>query len=405
MSIGADKPQSSAPAALPRGMILLLAAASALGPVAMQILLPAIPILRESFAVPTATAQLTLSLSMLAIALATLVYGPLSDRYGRKPVILCGIVLTIIGSILCILAPTIELLIAARIVQAAGGAVGLVVARAIVRDVYSADQAGSIIATLVMFMVVLPMLSPAVGGELMVRFDWHAVFWLVGIMSMILFVALAIRMPETLKKPVYFTGVGDMLRTFARLLQSHVFRGYALSLAFISVMFFSFISAAPEIMVSALGRPPTEYGYYFIMIPASFILGNNVARQISRRIGVIRMMNVGTQLAVVGVTLALLLQFVGLHHPLALFLPIALTTFGNGLSMPNAQAGAINEFPELAGSASGLTGFLQMGFAAIGAQLVALIYNGTVYPLLILMLVSAILSMVCYRRYVLRGNC
>jgi len=389
---------------LPRGMILLLAAASALGPVAMQILLPAIPVLRESFAVTTATAQLTLSLSMFSIAVATLVYGPLSDRFGRKPVILWGIILTIIGSALCIVAPNIELLIAARIVQAAGGAVGLVVARAIVRDVYPADQAGSIIATLVMFMVVLPMMSPAVGGELMVRFDWHSVFWLVGIMAVLLFIALAARLPETLAQPVYFSGAGDMLRTFAHLLQSRVFRGYALSLAFISVMFFSFISAAPEIMISVLDRPPTEYGYYFILIPASFILGNNVARHISRRIGVIRMMSIGTELAVAGVALALLLQLTGLHHPLALFLPISLTTFGNGLSMPNAQAGALNEFPALAGSASGLTGFLQMGFAAVAAQLVALIYNGTVYPLLILMLVSAVLSLLCYRFYVLRGT-
>lgn len=389
--------------ALPRGLILLLAAASALGPVAMQILLPAIPVLRESFSVTTATAQLTLSLSMFSIAVATLVYGPLSDRYGRKPVILWGIVLTIIGSGLCIVAPSIELLIAARIVQAAGGAVGLVVARAIVRDVYPADQAGSIIATLVMFMVVLPMMSPAVGGELMVRFDWHAVFWLVGIMAALLFLALAARLPETLEKPVYFTGVADMLRTFLRLLHARMFRGYALCLAFISVMFFSFISAAPEIMISVLGRPPTEYGYYFILIPASFILGNNVARHISQRVGVIRMMTIGTELAVVGVALALVLQLLGLHHPLTLFLPIALTTFGNGLSMPNAQAGAINEFPELAGSASGLTGFLQMGFAAVGAQLVALIYNGTVFPMLILMLVSAILSLLCFRFYVLRA--
>lgn len=383
--------------ALPRGTILLLAVASALGPVAMQILLPAIPQLRQAFAIDAGTAQLTLSLSMVSIAVATLFYGPLSDRYGRKPVILGGIVLTFIGSVLCSLAPTIETLIAGRIVQAAGGAVGLVVARAVVRDAYPADQAASMISTLVMFMVVMPMLSPAVGGELLVRFDWHSVFWLVGGLSLVLLALLTIRLPETLRQPVHFTGLGSMFRGFAMLLRSRVFRGYAFSLAFISVMFFSFIAAVPEIMISVMDRPPNEYGYYFIMVPACFIMGNNISRMVSRRMGPQRMTELGSILAITGIVLALALQLAGLLHPLALFMPIALTTFGNGLAMPSAQAAAINEFPDRAGSASGLTGFLQMGFAAIAAQLVALIFNGTAFPLLLLMLCAAILSLIGFR--------
>jgi DHA1 family bicyclomycin/chloramphenicol resistance-like MFS transporter len=207
-------------------------------------------------------------------------------------------------------------------------------------------------------------------------------------------------LPETLAKPVPFTGVRGMLRNFGALLAVPAFRGNALSVSFISVMFFSFIAGAPEIMVSVLGRTPAEYGYYFIMIPASFILGNNVARRISERVGTQRMIDVGGQLAIVGVTLALALQMFGLQHPLSLFMPIALTTFGNGLSMPNAQAGAMNAFPQMAGSASGLTGFMQMGFAALAAQLVALIFNNTVFPLLIMMLLAAIASWLCSRHLV-----
>ncbi|MGM0633425.1 MAG: multidrug effflux MFS transporter [Pseudomonadota bacterium] len=382
---------------LPRGTILLLAATSALGPVAMQILLPAIPILREQFGVDTGTAQLTLSLSMISIAIAQLFYGPLSDRFGRKPVIQCGILLTLVGSVLCILAPTIETLIAGRIVQAAGGAVGLVVARAIVRDAYPAEEAASMIATLVMFMVVMPMLSPAVGGELLVRFDWHSVFWLVGGFCLLLLVLLHFRLPETLGERTPLHGIVSLFRGFAVLLRSAVFRGYAFSLAFISVMFFSFIAAVPEIMITVLGRPPDEYGYYFIMVPASFILGNNTARLISRRMGAHRMTELGSLLAIAGISLALALQLLGPMHPLSLFMPIALTTFGNGLSMPNAQAAAINQFPDRAGAASGLTGFLQMGFAAVAAQLVALIFNGTAYPMLLLMLTAAILSFLGFR--------
>jgi len=142
-------------------MIVLLAAVSALGPASMQILLPALPIIKDSFSVSNDVAQLTLSLSMLAIAVGTLFYGPLSDKYGRKPVMMLGLFITIVGSILCYLADSIVFLIISRFIQAFGGAVGLVLARAIVRDVYGAQEAARVIATLVMVMVVVPMLSPA----------------------------------------------------------------------------------------------------------------------------------------------------------------------------------------------------------------------------------------------------
>ncbi len=385
---------------LPRGLILLLAMVSALGPVAMQILLPAIPILKESFEVSTAVAQLTLSLSMASIAVATLVYGPLSDRYGRKPVLIAGIVITIIGSILCVLAPGIETLIAGRVVQAAGGAVGMVVARAIVRDVYDAREAASVIATLVMVMVVMPMLSPAIGGELMVRYDWHSVFVSVAVVSAILLWLLLYALPETLQEPVAFTGVSNMMRTYVTLLQAPIFRGYGFSVAFVSVVYFTFISAAPEIMVNVLHRPATEYGYYFISVPLGFMIGNYVTRHFGRRYGIHRMIDYGSRISIVGIVLALLLQLLGLTHPAALFLPIALAIFGNGITLPNAQAGAINAAPKLAGSASGLTGFMQMALSAVSAQIVALVFNGTVYPMLILMLIASVFSLLSFRMLV-----
>lgn len=389
---------------LSKGLILLLAAVSALGPIAMQILLPGIPIIKESFAVSTSVAQLTLSLSMAAIAVATLAYGPLSDRYGRRPVLIAGISITIVGSLLCIMAPTIELLIAGRIVQAAGGAVGLVVARAIVRDVYDARESASVIATLVMVMVVMPMLSPAVGGELMVQFDWHAVFYLVAIVSSIMLVLLFLTLPETLQEPVVFTGVGNLARAYFDLLRNPIFSGYGYSVAFVSVVFFSFISAAPEIMVSVLKRPTTEYGYYFISIPLGFMIGNYATRHLGRRYGIHRMIDYGSRISIAGIALAIVIQLVGITHPAGLFFPIAIAIFGNGITLPNAQAGAINAAPKMSGTASGLTGFMQMGFSAIAAQAVALIFNGTVYPMLGLMLGASILSLVFFKALVPKGH-
>ena len=382
---------------LSKRMIILLAGVSALGPVGMQILLPALPVIKQKFYVTNDVAQLTLSLSMLAIAIGTLVYGPLSDKFGRKRVMLVGIVITIFGSIVCFVADSIMLLISGRFIQAFGGAVGLVLARAIVRDVYGPEEAARVIATLVMVMVVLPMMSPALGGELMQRFGFESVFIVIAFASAIAFVFLFLWLPETLAKPVPFEGVKSMLMTFSKLFASRVFCGYAFCVTFVSVVFFSFISAAPEIMVSVLKRPPTEYGYYFIMIPAGFMTGNYVARHYGKTISIDNMIAIGASIGVFGIVLALILQTLGMSSPVALFLPIALAVFGNGITLPNAQAAAINEFPEYAGTASGLTGFLQMAVSSVAAQAVALIFNGTVYPLLGLMLVASIISLLIFR--------
>jgi len=375
-----------------------------MGPMAMQILLPALPVIKDSFQVSTDVAQLTLSLSMFAIAIGTLTYGPLSDKYGRKPVMLVGLTITLLGSLFCLVANSITALIVGRFIQAFGGAVGLVLARAIVRDVYGPEQAARVIATLVMVMVVLPMLSPALGGELMGRFGWHSVFVVIASLSLVIMLMLGRNLPETLREPVPFEGVTAMLNTFIHLLKSRVFSGYAFCVTFVSVVFFSFISAAPEIMVSVLHRPPTEYGYYFILIPAGFMIGNYVARHFGSKMGMDRMIGLGASIALAGITLAVGLQLVGFQQPLALFAPVSLAVFGNGITLPNAQAAAINEFPQFAGSASGLTGFLQMAFSAVAAQTVAVIFNGTIYPLLALMFTASLFSMLCFRFGVSRSR-
>lgn len=382
---------------LSKQLIVLLAAASALGPAAMQILLPALPIIKDSFSVSTDVAQLTLSLSMLAIAIGTLFYGPVSDKYGRKPVMLFGIIITIFGSFFCYFADSIFWLILGRFIQAFGGAVGLVLARAIVRDVYGAEEAARVIATLVMVMVVVPMMSPALGVELMDRFSWESIFLIIALASSVIFVFLICALPETLVTPANFEGVNSMLTTFAKLLHSRVFCGYAFCVTFVSVVFFSFISAVPEIMLSVLSRPPVEYGYYFMMLPLGFMIGNYVARHFGKSMSIDNMIAVGGITAILGIIIAIILNLAGISHPLSLFIPISIAVLGNGITLPNAQAAAINEFPQYAGSASGLTGFLQMTVSAIAAQLVAFIFNGTVFPLLILMLLASVLSLYVFK--------
>ncbi len=389
---------------LSKRLIVLLAAISALGPSATQILLPAVPVIRQDFAVSDDIAQLTLSLSMAAIAFGTLTYGPLADKFGRRPIILLGLFICAAGSSLCALAGTIELLVIGRFVQAFGAAVGLVLARAIIRDVYGPAESARVIATLVTVMVVIPMISPAAGGELLIRYGWESIGTAFAVFSLAMLFMAGFSLPETLKEPVPFAGVGSMLRTFGELLSSRVFSGYAFCVAFVSVVFFSFVAAGPEILVSVYGRPANEYGYYFIMMPGGFMVGSYIARHYGMRLHIDRLMLIGMVIAVAGICLAFALLLAGWRHPLALFTPMSLTVLGNGITLPSAQAAAINEFPRLAGSASGLTGFLQMALSALAAQLVAVVYNGTAYPLMFIMLAASLLSLGSFRIGVGLGN-
>ena len=379
-------------------MIAMLAMAAALGPAAMQIVVPGIPSIEETFQVSKTLASLTVSLAMVAIAIGTLFYGPLADKYGRRPIMLLGAGITLVGSLLCAVAESFDWLIAGRVVQAFGGAVGLVLARAIVRDVYAPQDAARTIATVVMVMVVMPMLALPVGGRLIEWFGLHSVFWVTALFCFGLIMLMLWRLPETLAEPVPFKGVGTMLHAFLRLLQSVAFRGYAFCITFASVMFFSFMTESPKIMASVLHRPsPAEYSSYALLMPLGFMAGNLVARQFSRTHTTGTMLHVGAAFAITGVILAIILQLAGVLHPIALFLPVSLAVFGNGITLPNAQAAAINQFPRYAGSASGLTGFLQMSIAALATQLAAIIFNGTALPLLCLLLTAALLSLLCVR--------
>ncbi|GIT21788.1 MAG: hypothetical protein CM1200mP40_14700 [Gammaproteobacteria bacterium] len=228
------------------------------------------------------------------------------------------------------------------------------------------------------------------------RFGWESVFLVMAGASVIIFVFLILRQPETLVTPVQFEGIGSMLRTFDGLLKSRPFCGYAFCVTFVSVVFFSFISAAPEIMVSVLNRPPTEYGYYFVMIPIGFMIGNSNTSLWSIHF-YDSMIVLGSTIAIGGIVLAIVLNLVGLSHPLALFLPVSIAVFGKALPYLMHRQPGINEFPQYAGSASGLTGFLQMSVSAVAAQFVAFIFNETAYPLLIMMLLASVIFVVLFR--------
>jgi DHA1 family bicyclomycin/chloramphenicol resistance-like MFS transporter len=373
------------------GFMALLAGVTALAPFSLQIFLPALPAIQATFAVSTGVAQLALSLSILANAFANLAYGPLSDRFGRRPVLLVGLVAFIAGSLGCALAPTIDLLVIGRIVQSIGGAAGMVLARAIVRDRYDRDRSASIIAYLTMAMVVAPMLAPTVGAILIDVASWRAIFFMTTGVGVLLTWQIAIRLGET--RPPAAGRVAGPLGGAGALLRSGAFLAYVLQSTFGISVFFSFIAGAPYFMINVLGRSATEYGLWFILISAAFMAGNLIAGRISTRVGLDRMVLAGSLLAAAGAGLAFVLLLGSTWAPLALFGPMMAAGVGNGLSVPNAQAGAVSVEPLLAGTASGIAGFSQMFVAALVSQAVGMVQNGTPYPMAAFMAGCAALSL------------
>ena len=377
----------SVPLQRSRPFLLLLVALTAMGPFSMQIFLPALPAIQTAYGVDVATAQLVFSLSGVAMALGTLAYGPLADRHGRRPVLIAAVVLFVVGGVVATLAPTIELLILGRILQAAGGVSGLVLSRTIVRDLFDRSRAAEMIAWLTVGMVAVPMVSPTIGGILVDFASWRLNFLVPAVVGVVLFVATLLALPETRPAATAARTGGGAFEGAGRLVRHPHFLGYTLHATGSFSAFFASLAGAPYVVQEVMGEPATVYGLWFIAMAFGFMLGNVTAARLSAWFGLDRMIAAGTLLVLggVGATLAVMLN--GAWTPAALFVPMIATGYGQGLGMPNAQAGALSVDPALAGTASGVGGFAQMAVASAVAQLVGMMQNGTPYPMLAVMLV------------------
>ncbi|GJL83981.1 MAG: Bcr/CflA family drug resistance efflux transporter [marine bacterium B5-7] len=373
--------------------LILLVALTASAPVSLQIFLPTLPAIKNHFAVSAGVVQYTLTLAILANAFATLAYGPLSDRFGRRPVLLGGLTLFVAGSIAAIFANQIHLLIAARILQSAGAAAGLVLARTIIRDLYDTERAARAIAYLTMAMVVAPMISPTIGALLIDAFGWRAVFVALAGFAVVLCLWAYTSLAET-RPSASASGNGVGLVTGAiMLLKRPQFLAFTFQSTFAISTFFSFLAGAAYFMVDVLGRTATEYGLYFMMVSGCYMVGNFLSARTVRHFGLERLIITGSSLSFGAVILSLILLVNGYWEPLSLFAPVSLAAIGNGLSIPNSMAGAMSIDRNLAGTASGVLGFSQMFFSALVAQAVGELENGTPYPMAWFMVVCAALSL------------
>jgi DHA1 family bicyclomycin/chloramphenicol resistance-like MFS transporter len=294
-------------------------------------------------------------------------------------------------------APTIEVLIAARCLQAIGGAAGIVLSRAIVRDLYGREKSASVLGYITMAWVIAPMLAPSLGGLLDGVAGWRASFFFISALGALVWLAALRLLHETHFERQSLPGLSGWLSGYRDLLRAPGFLSYALTLGFTSSVFFSFLGGAPYVMVVVLGRTPLDYGLWFIMVSFGYMIGNGLAGRFSERIGIDRMIGLGTTLALLGALACLLAAVTGLLSPLAIFGPMLLVAIGNGLAIPNGTAAAISINPVVAGTASGLAGFLQMGLGALTSQSVGLLQDSDPFAVFYVMAGGAGLAVLLHR--------
>lgn len=352
--------------------LILLAAVTALAFCALHMVVPALPLLVRVFADSPARVQLVLSLYLAGIAAGQLVYGPLSDRFGRRPVLLAGLAMYLFGTGLCGLAPGLDALILGRVLQGLGACAGVVLARAIIRDVYDREAAARGLALVMMAMTLAPAVSPAIGAYIVELSDWRGIFVLLGGFGAVVTLATVLRLGETNRSPARLNLAG-MAGAYAVLLRSPGFVAFALCSACASASWFTFIASAPHLLADIFGQPPSTYGLMILMPMATYMLGNALAARFALRFGSLNLVVCGRLVSFAGAA-AVTLWFLGAGPGLwVLFVPIAFTQIGDGMSQPSVMAAALSIHPAIAGTASGLMGFLQMTTAALGSFLVALL--------------------------------
>jgi DHA1 family bicyclomycin/chloramphenicol resistance-like MFS transporter len=360
----AAKPASG----VPSGFLVLLIAMSGLGPMSMQAIMPALPALAAYFREDIAVAQLTISLFLVGLACAQLIVGPLSDRFGRRPVILGGLLLMVLSNVAGVLAETLTQVIAARIVQAFGAAAGLAVGRA--------------------------MIGPFLGGVLETAYGWRTIFWFLGIVSLVILLWAWATLPETRRVNTGPERAG-FVNDVRALIASPQFHGFVIAQALAAGMFFVFASGGAYVVITQMGRSSAEYGAWFALGAIAYMAGNLMSARMTPTLGGHRMIWIGIVLQIIGAVVNLVWGLLGLTaHPAWLFITQMIVAYGNGFVMSNVAAGAISVRPQAAGTASGVLGFVQMSFGAILAQVGAHL-GGDYATTVPLNIAGVILSVMC----------
>jgi DHA1 family bicyclomycin/chloramphenicol resistance-like MFS transporter len=364
-----------------------------IGPLAIHLFFPAIPAVKAAFGLSDAMAQFTFSVAVFGMAFATLVYGSLADRYGRRPVLLSGLGFFLAGTVISAAATTVPLLVAGRLVQAVGAGCGVTLVRTIARDAYGSERLVQAIAYLTMFYALGPMVSPVIGGALVDMLGWRSVFGFALLAGAVITASAYWVIYET--RPIGEARGGDnVLQSHARLIAQPRFTALVLQTGFSTGTFMILGSASSTLMKELLGRPATEFGVYFVLLPIGFISGTLISSRLGNRASTEAMVLVGSLLCLAAVAVQAVLLLSGHVSPLAFFLPGLFVTMAQGIALPYAQARAMATIRRLAATAAGIGVFVQQFCGGAFAQLYGLVANGTPAPMVAATLLSAVLGVI-----------
>ncbi len=379
-----------------RPAFFLIVVLTVLGPVATHIIIPALPAMAAGLQTTPGTIQQTIMLYLMGLAVGQLVYGPLSDRYGRRPLVLAGLLLFVLACAFASIAASIDALLVARVIQALGACSGMVLGRAILRDVSSGNEVARLMAILITVLAIGPAIAPTIGGYVTSWLGWRAIFVLMGGIGAITLLVSLLTLPETHRNRTVLPGWRPMLDTHLRLLQMPSFRGNAIGGCCITTSLYAFFAASPFIFTEVLQRPVDEIGFYYLFILGSASAGGYFASRLARRFGASPLARAGSWVQITGATALMAVDLFGVADIPTVVGPVMVIAAAAGFAGPMAIASAVSADPKAIGTASGLYGFMQMVFGALCTLAVSLWQTDSVLPVAMVLLLSALAGKVAF---------
>jgi MFS transporter, DHA1 family, multidrug resistance protein len=379
-------------------LTLLLAMLTGLGPLSVDMYLASLPSIGRLLDAPTSQVQLTISAYLIGFAIAQVFYGPLSDRHGRRPVLIAALGIYLLATLACALAFSIETLVAARFVQAVGGSGASVLARAVVRDMYEGTRVGRELARMAAIMALAPLAAPLIGGVLETAFGWRSNFVMLFCFGGAAWIMVRLLLPETVRQrapePV---SIGSTLRSYRRFLAD---TGFVIHLGIATCCLcglFAWISSGAFVLQDIYGLSPLAFGFAFAIGSSGYMAGTSIAAHFVMRWGSGRTMRFGTAaMALGGLTMVAMLAFTS-HGAWGVIAAIGLYMIGMGMTLAQAQAGALLPYPDRAGAASSLLGFVTQTSSAVVGAILGHVLGPTAWPLAIAIVIAGSLSLLLCR--------
>ncbi|MEH6548411.1 MAG: multidrug effflux MFS transporter [Pseudomonadales bacterium] len=364
-------------------LLLFMASFVAMGPLATDMYLPAMPTMVEAFGTEISRVQLTLSAYLAGFSFFHLICGPLSDRFGRRPILFGGMLLFLCASLGCASAQSIDQLIFWRVVQGIGACSGPTLGRAMVRDLYAPREAAKALATMAAIMALAPVVAPIAGGWMVELWHWQSIFLSLAIYSAITMGLLLIKVPETLPQKQSLN-IKNILSNYSSLIGNRRYMLYILAPAFLYAGTLGFLAGSSFVLIEFMHVPTHQFGYWFMFIVVGYIFGNLFTMRFAYKMDRHKLMRLGASLCSLSGLIMIGLAVMQVYHPLSIISPMILFTFALGITWPQAMAEALAPFPHMAGTASALMGLCQMAIAAGVVALVSIFVSGEPLPMAII---------------------